>query len=364
MEQQPPMTTTHARARADSYDALIRCIRQGGVSVELLDPAREHPLRQSVGRFRRFLAEILEWPQLRQNILIEMQLMGLPARRQGVSEEESIRSLLTEQQKDIVLGVLESFTGNITSRQARRLLFQIGAEDVVPAARRRWLLPHERVALFDMLRLHIKRDYRRYKAAQTDLFFAHVRMVYDLAAKLARGPRQFPDAFQEGCVALLHAIDKTADSPCRLSTCAHEWIRGAIRRYQQTEHYPVHVPVNAFPRLGVETGLQRVTLEAPPREIGPALTDGSFEHPAETVTRRELRPLLFRLFECLTEKQRQVIVLRYGFGPDGIEHSLKDAARIIGVSFQEVDRREKRALQRVQSRGSPALLRELAACLT
>lgn len=364
MEQEPSMTTNTARAHSDGYNALIRYIRQGGASAEPLDPARERPLRQNAGRFRRFLAELLEWPQFRQNILIEMQLMGLPARRQGIGEDEAIRSLLTEQQKDIVLGVLDSFTGNITSRQARHILFQVGAEDDVPAARRRWLLSHELVALFDTLRLHVKRDYRRYKAAQTDLFFAHVRMVHDLAAKLAAGPHQFPDAFQEGCVALLHAIDKTADSPCRLSTCAHEWIRGAIRRFQQGERYPVHVPVNAAPRLGVETGLERVALDAPPREIGDALSDGSAEHPAVTMARRELRPLLFRLFECLTEKQRQVIVLRYGLGPDGIEHSLEDAARIIGVSFQEVDRREKRALERVHSRGSPALLRELALRLT
>ncbi|MBI5396982.1 MAG: sigma-70 family RNA polymerase sigma factor [Verrucomicrobia bacterium] len=358
------MMKTAALAHADGYDALIRYVRQSGASVEPLDPARERPLRQNVARFRRFLAELLAWPQFRQNILIEMQLMGLPARRQGISEDEAIQSLLIEQHKDIVLGVLGSFTGNITSRQARHILFQIGAEDDVPAARRRWLLPHELVALFDTLRLHVKRDYRRYKAAQTDLFFAHVRMVYDLAAKAGVGPYHFHDAFQEGCVALLHVIDKTADSPCRLSTCAHEWIRGAIKRFQQGERYPVHVPINVISRLGGEFGLERVALDAPPQEIGTALRDAGIEHPAELMTRQELRPLLFQLFECLTDKQRQVIVLRYGLGPDGIEHSLEDAARIIGVSFQEVDRREKRAFERVHSRGSPALLRELALCLT
>lgn len=364
MELEPSMMMRHARACADGYDALIRYVRQSGASAEPLDTARERPLRQNVARFRRFLAELLEWPQFRQNILIEMQLMGLPARRQGVSEDEAIRALLTEHQKEIVLGVIGSFTGNITSRQARHILFQVGAEDDVPAARRRWLLPHELVALFDTLRLHVKRDYRRYKAAQTDLFFAHVRMVYDIAAKTGAAPHHFHDAFQEGCVALLHAIDKTADSPCRLSTCAHEWVRGAIKRFQQGERYPVHVPVNAFPHLAGESGLERVALDARPQEMGAALSDLSFKHPAETMTRRELRPLLFRLFECLTDKQRQVIVLRYGLGPDGVEHSLEDAARIIGVSFQEVDRREKRALERVHSRGSPALLRELALCLT
>ncbi len=356
-------TQTASRARSEGYVALIRYVRESGAAVEQLNAGREQSLRQGIGRFRRFLFELLGWPQFRQNILIEMQLMGLSARRQGISEEDAIQSLLIEQQKEIVLGVLGSFTGNITSRQARHILFQVGAEDDVPAARRRWLLAAELVALFDTLRLHVKRDYRRYKAAQTDLFFAHVRMVYDLAAKSGAGPDRFHDAFQEGCVALLHAIDKTAGSPCRLSTCAHKWVRGAIRRFQQGERYPVHVPVNVVARLMETCVPERVALDAPPSER-PILRDASFEHPAETITRRELRPLLFRLFECVTDKQRQVIMLRYGLGPDGVAHTLEDAARVIGVSFQEVDRREKRALERVQSRGSPALLRELALCLT
>jgi hypothetical protein len=165
------------RNRADGYDRLIRYVQESGASVEALDAERERRLRQTVAHYRRFLGELLSWPQFRQSVLIEMQLRELRGGRQGISAEQAIQSLLVEPQKDVLLGVLESFTGNITARQARHILFHLGAEDDVPAARRRWLLPHELVALFDKLRFHIKRDYRRYKAAQTDLFFAHVRLV-------------------------------------------------------------------------------------------------------------------------------------------------------------------------------------------
>ncbi len=355
---------TSGRERTDSYGRLIRYVRESGASVETLDAAGEQRLRQTVAHYRRFLSDLLSWPQFRQSVLIEMQLLNLRAGRRGVSAEEAIQALLVEHQKDILLGVLESFTGNITTRQARYILFQFGAEDDIPAARRRWLLPHELVALFDKLRLHIKRDYPRYKAAQTDLFFAQVRRVYDLAGRMTSGPDQFHDAFQEGCMALLHAIDKTANTTgCRLSTCAQEWIRGAILRFQQGQRAPVHVPVNALPRLRLSQTLpERVPLEVARERAGEA-DDEQFEHPAETMARRELRPMLTRLFECLTEKQRQVITLRYGLAADGVAHSLEETARLIGISFQEVDRREKRAIERVQSCGSRELLRELALCL-
>ncbi len=179
---------------ADGYERLIRYVRESGASVETLDAGREQRLRQTVAHYRRFLAELLSWPQFRQSVLIEMQLRDLRGGRQGVSAEQAIQSLLVEPQKDVLLGVLESFTGNITARQARHILFQLGAEDDIPAARRRWLLPNELVSLCDKLKLHIKRDYPRYKAAQTDLFFAQVRLVYDLAGRMASGPDQLHGA--------------------------------------------------------------------------------------------------------------------------------------------------------------------------
>jgi RNA polymerase sigma factor (sigma-70 family) len=351
-------------SRTDGYHRLIHYVRESGVSVEAIDAERERRLRQTVAHYRRFLGELLSWPQFRQSVLIEMQLRELRGSRQGVSAQQAIQSLLVEPQKDVLLGVLESFTGNITARQARHILFQLGAEDDIPAARRRWLLPHELVSLFDKLRLHIKRDYRRYKAAQTDLFFAHVRLVYDLAARMTSGQDQFHDTFQEGCMALLHAIDKTANTTgCRLSTCAQDWIRGAMLRHLQGQRAPVHVPVNALPRLRqLEIMPQRVPLETAWADGG-EWRDERFVHPAETLAQREVRPMLQRLFECLTDKQRQVIVLRYGLNADGVAHSLEETARLIGISFQEVDRREKRAIERVQSCGSRELLRELALCL-
>ncbi|MBI5688058.1 MAG: sigma-70 family RNA polymerase sigma factor [Verrucomicrobia bacterium] len=353
-----------ASCRADGYERLIRYVRESGASVETLDAVREQRLRQTVAHYRRFLADLMSWPQFRQSILIEMQLRDLRGGRQGVSAQQAIQSLLVEHQKDVLLGVLESFTGNITARQARHILFQFGAEDDIPAARRRWLLPGELVSLFDKLKLHIKRDYPRYKAAQTDLFFAQVRLVYDLAARMTSGPDQFHDAFQEGCMALLHAIDKTANTTgCRLSTCAQEWIRGAMLRFLQGQRTPVHVPVNALPRLRqLEIMPQRVSLETAWADGGEA-HDEQLTHPAEALAQNEIRPLLDRLFECLTDKQRQVIVLRYGLNADGVAHSLEETARLIGISFQEVDRREKRAIERVQSCGSRELLRELALCL-
>ncbi|MBM3889466.1 MAG: sigma-70 family RNA polymerase sigma factor [Verrucomicrobia bacterium] len=352
------------RAQPDGYGRLIRYIRQSGASVGRLEHERERRLRQTVARFRQFLSELLGWPQLREQILIEMELRGLPTRRQGVSEVEAIQSLLVEHQKEIALGVLDSFTShvNISSRQARDILFHLGAEDDIPAGRRRWLLPHELLALFDRLKLHIKRDYRRYKAAQTDLFFSQIRLAYEMAGRMTSGADQFHDAFQEACVALLHAIDKTAAAKARLSTCAQDWLRGAILRFLQEQRAPVHVPVNALPTLRRRELLpQRLPLEVA-HEFHALAEDDPFVHPTVPIARREARPLLRQLFACLTEKQRRVIELRYGFGEDGVAHSLNETARIIGISFQEVDRREKRALRRVHDCGSPQVLRELALC--
>ena len=61
---------------------------------------------------------------------------------------------------------------------------------------------------------------------------------------------------------------------------------------------------------------------------------------------------------CTTNPGVQIFI-----AADGVEHSLEETARLIGISFQEVDRREKRAIERVQTCGSRELLRELALCL-
>ena len=115
-----------ASDRADGYERLIRYVRESGASVETLDAGREQRLRQTVANYRRLLADLMSWPQFRQSILIEMHLRELRAGRQGVSASEAIQSLLVEHQKDVLLGVMESFTGNITARQARHILFQFG----------------------------------------------------------------------------------------------------------------------------------------------------------------------------------------------------------------------------------------------
>ena len=70
----------------------------------------------------------------------------------------------------------------------------------------------------------------------------------------------------------------------------------------------------------------------------------------EQITNRETAVQLHRAIEtCLTQQEKEVILLRYGLGGDPPRRQ-REVAQITGISRSYVSRIEKRALQKLRTR--------------
>ena len=67
----------------------------------------------------------------------------------------------------------------------------------------------------------------------------------------------------------------------------------------------------------------------------------------QVTTREQVRDLRRAVETCLTEQERQVIVLRYGLA-GGIPQRQREVAQTTGISRSYVSRIEKRALQKLK----------------
>jgi len=69
----------------------------------------------------------------------------------------------------------------------------------------------------------------------------------------------------------------------------------------------------------------------------------------EQVTQRELAQQLYQAIgNCLTEQERQVVILRYGLNGKA-PHRQREVAKITGISRSYVSRIEKRALEKLRT---------------
>ena len=68
----------------------------------------------------------------------------------------------------------------------------------------------------------------------------------------------------------------------------------------------------------------------------------------QVATREVVERLQEALTACLTEQERQVILLRYGIG-GGKSHRQREVAQLTGISRSYVSRIEKRALEKLKA---------------
>lgn len=357
-------------------DPLVCMVHRLGISVDALDEVRERSARLTVQHYREFLDAILALPELEDLVVAEMTRLGLPAERQGVARESAIRALLIEHKKQVCVGLFRHHSAAVSAPNARRIFDALGRREDLPAVHGGRLSLRRLQQFFDKLTFYIKRDYERYKHAQSRLFYAHLRMVYDIARRHGSDKVSFHDLLQEGCIGLLHAIDKGDRLDCRLSTSAHAWIQRFVLNCIEDNRFPVHIPVNIVRKMRkaedewVELrGLMQppLALDEPMGEdsltLAETIADPNARTPAWTAMRQEVAFLLQLILSLLTPTQRQVIVLRYGLDgrPEGC--TLQEVAALTGVTWGQVHRCEQRALARIRQGRGLSIAREMAACV-
>jgi len=330
----------------------------------------ERSARQTIVRYRQSLDWVLHVPEFERPFEQGLNVLGMPEPRRGIGLRALLDSMMIEAKKDLLLWVLEQFRGSLPGPTAQRLAEVWG----LPSASCPWLSLDQPLSgahwteLGDLLRPAIQREHRRYKDAQQELFSQLADLPEKLAARTVYDPAKRADACQEGCLGLLHAIDKVDDGETPLSGYAQQWVGRAIRNYLLGERFPVHVPVNLASSLLREASraapgakepvrperslLQpHVCLDQPPTaDSRPmALTDESTPGPRDLLNKHELLRMVQDMINQLSDKQREVLERRYGLGPGCEAETLMNIAQSIGISHQQVSMREKRALEKLGS---------------
>ncbi|MBC2595064.1 sigma-70 family RNA polymerase sigma factor [Ruficoccus amylovorans] len=338
----------------------------------------ERACRGIIAAYRRSLDWVLHlplWEGLDEQGLREL---GLPQPRRGINLRAVVDSLLLENKHELINWLMERFEGRFPSKVALAFddrfaldLWSSRSLDVY-LSQAQWAEFREKV-LFTMSTRH-----RQYKRAQTVLFRRYQSLTHKLVNRQVFDPNLRPDAFQEASIGLIHAIDKVEDNKASFGSYARTWISRHIRNYLMEEHFPVHVPINLASRILTESSKGGATPEQekarePSKYEGLLkprlslddmaddsegntprhLSDEEAVAPSDSLTEKDLYRTLLEVLDGLTDKQREVLALRFGLEPGTDPRTLASIASEVGISHQQVSMREKRALQKLESALKP-----------
>ncbi len=214
---------------------------------------------------------------------------------------------------------------------------------------------------------------------------ANLRLVVSIAREYSGRGVAMLDLIQEGSIGLLAAAKKFDHSlNFRFSTYATKWIRQAITKCLLDHGDAIRVPAYTAQRIArvekarreLEAGLGReatgqelaehtgFTAEQVDKLLALSRQTCSLEdtlsipvedlvtpQPQQELIRRELKNTLEDLLRQLTQRQQQVLRLRFGMD-GGVAHTHEQISQLLDISKERSRQLEKQAIARLQKLGS------------
>ena len=277
--------------------------------------------------------------------------------------------------EDIDLDAIDLLEGIGTEDPVRMYLKEIGTVPLLSAD--------------EELRL-AKRKAEGDESAKERLIEANLRLVVSIAKRYTGRGMSFLDLVQEGNLGLIKGVEKfDYTKGYKLSTYATWWIRQSVTRALADQARTIHVPVHMVETINKMSKMQRkltlelgyepsvtelaealemsedkvmeimqiarepASLETPIGEeddsnLGDFVADSNAVTPEGNVESVMLREHIDALLGDLKERERQVIVLRFGL-EDGHPRTLEEVGKEFNVTRERIRQIEAKALRKLRN---------------